>query len=136
MSGDNSDKPFSLKEWFDQAQESYTEFEDSLWDKLGGVGKKIKAWRSKPLPDWKRVQNVWIWIAILAFVTGWNLAGYYYEYQCNKHIVEEFYPEIACINPGLKCDMERVNPEMLSILNQSAFNESVKDLPLLGKSEG
>lgn len=128
------EKPFSLKAWFDQAQTSYSAWEDGLWDSLGGFGAWMKKRRSKKVPDWKRVQNVWMWLCVLALLTGWNVGGFYYEYQCNKHIVEEFYPEIACIN-GLKCDMERVNPELMRMLNESFNNDTIKELPLLGKAE-
>jgi len=132
---EKEDEHFCLKEWFDQAQKSYTAWENDLWDKLGGFGAWMKKRRSKKVPDWKRVQQVWIGIALLALLTGWNVGGFYYEYQCNKHIVEEFYPEVSCIN-GFKCDMNRVNPELLKFLNDSVMlNESMDDLPLLGKTE-
>jgi len=95
----------------------------------------MKKRRSRKVPDWKRVQQVWIGISILALITGWNVGGFYYEHQCNKHIIEEFYPEVACLN-GLKCDMERVNPELMNMLNNSLMlNDTIKDLPLLGKAE-
>lgn len=126
----------SLKTWFDKAQVSYTAWEDELWDALGGFGAWMKKRRSKKVPDWKRVQDIWVWICVLALLTGWNVGGYYYEYQCNKHIVEEFYPELACMQPGLKCDMERVNPDLLRLVNASlSLNESMRNLPLLGRTE-
>jgi hypothetical protein len=124
---------FSLKDWFDRAQDSYTAWEDSLWDKLGVVGAWIKRKRSAPVPDWKRVERVWKWIVVFAFVCGMVLAGKYYEFQCNKHIVEEFYPEIACINPGFRCNLTKAGIQELLKLGD---NRSIQDLPLLGKSEG
>ena len=45
-----------------------------------------------------------LWICVLAFFCGILVSSQYYEFQCNKKIVEEFYPEISCLN-GWKCDM-------------------------------
>ena len=126
------DKDSKFKILFDKAQDSYTRWEDNLWDKLGPLGARIKKRRQRKIPDWKRVQNVWIWLSILALLTGYNLSGYYFQYKCNAHIVEEFYPEIACQTPGLKCDMSRVNPEMLRLINETNSSENIKSLPLLG----
>jgi len=97
-------EPSDFQKWFDKAQTSYTEWEDSLWDNLGAFGAWMKKKRSKKVPDWKRVQEIWIWISILAFFVGWSIAGMYYQVECNTHIVEEFYPEEAC-RLGLKCNM-------------------------------
>lgn len=127
--------PGKFKEWFDRAQVSYSAWENGLWDSLGGFGAWMKKRRNKKVPAWKRVQSIWIWLCILALISGWNVGGFYYQYQCNKHIVEEFYPEVACLNSGLKCDMSKVNPGLLALLNQSELNESMKDLPLLGREE-
>lgn len=120
----DDDKEFSMEKWFDKAQDSYTAWENGLWDKLGTFGAWMKKRRDKKVPDWKRVQDIWVLISILALLTGYNLAGYYFEYQCNKHIVEEFYPEVACQN-GLKCSIDNFN-----FLNNDTL---IKDLPLLKK---
>jgi len=95
--GQKGDDEISIKS-FDDLREKYTAWEERFLKSLGPPGKwmlrRIDA-RSK-WPDWKKVQRLWIWIAITAFVVGLLVAGKYYEYQCNKHIVEEFYPEAAC----------------------------------------
>ena len=55
------------------------------------------------------------------------VAGKYYEFQCNKHIVEEFYPEASCrigkVHPKLdmRCDLE---PEEYMGYNLEDFNFS------------
>lgn len=53
-----------------------------------------------------------LWICLLAFVCGILVSSQYYEFQCNKHIVEEFYPEISCLN-GWKCNRSLREPGSL-----------------------
>jgi len=110
---------------FDKLQKGYSKWEFSVWGRLGGFGVWMKKRRSRKIPDWRRVQNVWIWISILALITGYNVAGFYFQYQCNKHIVEEFYPEIACAN-GFKCNL---SDSYFSGLNLTMSN--ISELPLL-----
>ena len=114
---------------FDKAQTAYTNFENSLWARLGRFGKWVKKRRDKQLdePDWKRLNKIWIWIVILAFVVGCLISGKYYEYQCNKHIVETFYPEESC-RMGLKCNISN----FVNLGNESILSS----LPLLGTNEG
>lgn len=93
--------------WLSNTQDKYTAWENDVLDKLGPIGRYLKKRIAKKMsePDWKRLNKIWYLIVIFAFVSGWCLAGFYYQVQSNKFIIETFYPEYSC-KIGLKCDKE------------------------------